>query len=252
MTRISGQIQIDAASVEENVEIVIKSANVISDLARSFTRRAGGQVDMFEEKRGIFGEDTSVHQVVTSLLRNIFYGPLLGANWSNSQLAVCGAISASSSSSSSPPESLSTYASSNNIKESKLLPDITVYAFVRSIRFDLLAVEVKPPGSGKGDDDKKRKVATEMHIMLDKLVDKRIESPSVCGISVDVNNIDISEFFTQQAKCSTYILDLKYDGIYRLVELGSFELPSSINDVSKAKQCLAAFLQLKVIVTIFL
>ena len=43
------------------------------------------------------------------------------------------------------------------------------------------------------------------------------------------------------------MLGLKYDRIYRLVELSSLELPSSINGLSKAKQYLASFLQLKVI-----
>lgn len=55
---------------------------------------------------------------------------------------------------------------------------------MRSVRFDLLAVEIKPPGSGEGDGDK-RKMATEMHLMLDELVDNRIERPVICGIVVD-------------------------------------------------------------------
>lgn len=81
MTKILGQMLVDAASVEdEKVEVAIKSANVISDLASTFTR-AGAQTEMYEEKRDAFGENTFVQQIVATWLRNIFYGPLLGSNW---------------------------------------------------------------------------------------------------------------------------------------------------------------------------
>ena len=46
-----GQILIEAASCTKNQSIAIKSANVIGDLARGFSRIAA-QEEMFEEKRG--------------------------------------------------------------------------------------------------------------------------------------------------------------------------------------------------------
>ncbi|KAI8141563.1 hypothetical protein BJV82DRAFT_169096 [Fennellomyces sp. T-0311] len=117
-----------------------------------------------------------------------------------------------------------------------MLPDFIVYAYVRSIRFDLLAVEIKPPESNKGEDDK-RKIARELHLMINALVDNGVESPIVCGISVD------------GFKCATYQMDLKYDGIYRLTELSQFELPSNMEELGKSKRCLASFIKVQELIS---
>ncbi|KAI8141564.1 hypothetical protein BJV82DRAFT_169061 [Fennellomyces sp. T-0311] len=80
MMIILGQMLVEAASSPSNNDIAIKSANVIFDLTRGFARIAA-QVEMFEDKRGAYCEDTFVHQIVAPFLRNIFYGSLLGSHW---------------------------------------------------------------------------------------------------------------------------------------------------------------------------
>lgn len=67
---------------------------------------------------------------------------------------------------------------------SKISPDYTLYAFIRDIRCDLLVVEVKQPNSGNGFIDEK-KLPNEMKSMLDNLVERKIESPVVCGVIID-------------------------------------------------------------------
>lgn len=69
--------------------------------------------------------------------------------------------------------------------------------------------------------------------MLDKLVDLKIPSPMVCGIWVDGVN------------CYAYTMDLEYGGIYRMIEIGKFILPKTLQDVTKAKFILATLLKLK-------
>ncbi|KAF7722499.1 hypothetical protein EC973_003091 [Apophysomyces ossiformis] len=105
---------------------------------------------------------------------------------------------------------------------------------LHDLRFDLLTVQVKQPGSGQGQGDL-QKIAQEMKAMIDSMIDSlaktRIQSPVVCGIGVN------------GFECHTYKMDLGYDGIYRLIELDDVMVASSIDDLAKVKRILAALLK---------
>ncbi|KAG1501684.1 hypothetical protein G6F50_003234 [Rhizopus delemar] len=92
-------------------------------------------------------------------------------------------------------------------------PDWVVYIKSWTSRLDLAVLELKrPSGSNNGPVSDFVKLGRQMKTMLGKLVDIGVESPVVCGILVE------------GFKCSTYIMDLKYEATYRMIRLASFNL----------------------------
>ncbi|KAF7722497.1 hypothetical protein EC973_003089 [Apophysomyces ossiformis] len=239
---VLGSNMVKAAESTRNKEVLLKASNVLMDLTRQLTRQMQHhQLHQYQQYDGRYGEDTFVHQLISPFLNNIFYGPNLGYKWANSQLAACSTSPSTASAQStsprslaaesrlsSPSESLASESSDSSSKpiqkkKKKYLPDYTLYAYVRDLRFDLLTVEIRQPGTGQGQGDL-QKIAQEMKMMIDSLVENGIESPIVC--SIWVNGFE----------CHTYKMDLKYDGVYRLIELDNFTLVSSIEDLAKVFQ----------------
>ncbi|CAO3651980.1 unnamed protein product [Cunninghamella blakesleeana] len=211
-----GKMMVKAA--ESGNDLFMKSVNVIVDLSKQLLRQQN-------KSPKYFGEDTFIHKLVAPFIDNIFYGPHLGFKWANARLATC-------ISSSSQPQSQSSPSLSK-----RLLPDFTLFCDIFNFRYDLLVIEVKPPGNSNAYDDF-FKVVTEMHYMLDKLVGIGAESPKVCGIWI--NGMEVH----------TYSLSIDYNGIYALVELDEFSLPSTIDQLYNIKKCLKSFFRLKEIITI--
>jgi hypothetical protein len=65
----------------------------------------------------------------------------------------------------------------------KLYPDFKLQVNIKSFKFDLFVVEIKPPGSSLALYDQ-RKLAYELKTMIDHLVHAGIPSPVVCGLWV--------------------------------------------------------------------
>jgi hypothetical protein len=107
-----------------------------------------------------------------------------------------------------------------------------MYTVINNIRFDVFAIKVEPPGQTRCLTDQ-RKIGYELQKMIDALVDACIPSPIVCGVSVDVKT------------CSTYKMDLKYNGLYRLIELDTFQLPTTMEDIMKARRIFSMLMKLK-------
>jgi Na+/glutamate symporter len=76
-------------------------------------------------------------------------------------------------------------------------------------------------------------IGYELQKMIDTLVDANIPSPVVCGVWVDGKT------------CSTYKMDLKYNGLYRLIELDAFQLPTTMEDIMKARKIFSMLMKLK-------
>jgi hypothetical protein len=170
-------------------------------------------------------EDTFVHSSIAPLLNNTFYGDQLESFWANKQLVYSSAsptaeMSPEQPSSSSPTTEKSL--SSKSSKASKKRPDFTTYASFRGNQYDLFVMEVKPPRSTLGEDDF-TKLAKEMMVMLNKLVALRMRDPTVYGIWIDGFTV------------TTLSMDLKSDGLYRLVELDTFELMKTVDDLASIK-----------------
>ncbi|KAI7846735.1 hypothetical protein BDC45DRAFT_542594 [Circinella umbellata] len=124
-----------------------------------------------------------------------------------------------------------------------LLPASATYSKVQSMapsayidthgeKFDVVAMEVKPPESSFRYDDMP-KIRLEMQKMLSHLVDFRCEGLVVCGVLVDGYN------------CKTMSMDIKYNGIYRLIEQDKFTLLRSSEDLVKIKHIVSSFTKLK-------
>lgn len=80
--------------------------------------------------------------------------------------------------------------------------------------FDLLAVEIKPPGKSSNCQVQSDfiKMGKEMKCMLDCLINAGVDAPVTCGLLVE------------GFKCTTYSMQLKADGVYLMVEHGQSHL----------------------------
>ncbi|CAO3639221.1 unnamed protein product [Cunninghamella echinulata] len=157
------------------------------------------------------GEDTFVHRYLSPYLENLYSGSRLGKKWASKQL-----------------ESSTTTAT-------KYLPDFTLFINICGLVFDLMVVEVKKPNDCRNIMDMP-KIGAEMKNLLNELVNYKVESPVVVGLWV-------SGFF-----CKSYKMDLSYNGVYRLVQLDEFELPHTIDDITKSSTIISCFLKMKNII----
>lgn len=146
-------------------------------------------------------------------------------------------ISSSSTPSTSSPTSASTPEMSPVSMNSRLQPDFTSYASVFGHRFDLFVVEIKPPNSSLGRHDF-IKLAKEMMSILNRLIRLRLESPLVCGLWIDGHH------------CEALKMDLRVNGVYRLIELDNFELPKLIDDLTKVRTIVQKLLKIKRLIDI--
>ncbi|CAO3588587.1 unnamed protein product [Absidia cylindrospora] len=104
--------------------------------------------------------------------------------------------------------------------------------------FDLLAVEVKSIGkssSGQPQSDL-IKLGKEMKRMAGWLVDTGIDKFVVGGMLIE------------GVSCSTYIMDLSYDGVYRMTQFADFYLLRVPSDIMLVPGIMEYIMQLKIIV----
>ncbi|ORX45539.1 hypothetical protein DM01DRAFT_1275528, partial [Hesseltinella vesiculosa] len=72
--------------------------------------------------------------------------------------------------------------------------------------------------------------------MVNNLIRLGLESPVVCGLWVDGYH------------CECLKMDLRANGLYRLVELDNFDLPKSIDDLTKVQAITQKLLKVKMLI----
>ncbi|KAG1050497.1 hypothetical protein G6F43_007233 [Rhizopus delemar] len=233
-----GSLLISASNTKST--ILVDAAHILISLTRTMlTHRK-------QPKRG--AEDTFAHRFVAPFLNNIFYGNNLESLWANSQMAHAFHQESSSSSTwTSSPVSPSSSSASSSLSVShsvatpsistigRLQPDFTSSASVLGHRIDLFVVEIKPPNSSSGHHDFV-KLAKEMMLMINQLIRLGLESPIVCGLWID------------GYYCISLKMDLRANGIYRLVEVDKFELPKSTDDLTKVRTITQKLLKIKMLI----
>ncbi|CAG8485652.1 1505_t:CDS:10 [Paraglomus occultum] len=169
-------------------------------------------------------EDTFVHEALAPVLSPFFVNEFLICDWSTDILE----------SSANRKKKLDP-----SLKGRGRKPDLTVSIYVINNRKEnVLVTEVKSPKyRGKKLPDL-IKLGNEMKDSLDKMVDDGIftEDVVVCGILV------------HGLLCSAYAMDLKYDGVYRMILLGRFYLPRDHNDFGVFPRTIEILMQVKKLV----
>ncbi|KAI9271559.1 hypothetical protein BDA99DRAFT_500379 [Phascolomyces articulosus] len=170
-------------------------------------------------------EDTHVHAHVTPVINAIFTkDSQFIYNWANTSLEATRNISTSSVGN-----------SVDGSEVERLLPDFMASVKVQGRVFDLLAVEVKPPKKGGHD---LQKLGRELKIMIDALVTAKVANPIVCGIVVEGSSV------------RTYMLQLRYNGIYEMIQLQDVDLITKYSQLSQLPLIIAAFTQVKTIISL--
>ncbi|KAI8329622.1 hypothetical protein BC941DRAFT_193891 [Chlamydoabsidia padenii] len=77
-----------------------------------------------------------------------------------------------------------------------------------------------------------------MMSILNRLIRLGLESPLVCGLWIDGHH------------CEALKMDLRANGVYRLIELDNFELPKSIDDLTKVRTIVQKLLKIKRLIDI--
>ncbi|KAI8967535.1 hypothetical protein BDF20DRAFT_840088 [Mycotypha africana] len=94
-----------------------------------------------------------------------------------------------------------------------MIPDFVLYLdTLTATKFELFVVEEKKPGNfsnGHLETDL-IKFEKEMQLALDKLIEKKVKDPEVVALIVE------------GYKVTTFKMDLRYNGQYRMIELSSF------------------------------
>ncbi|CAO3631393.1 unnamed protein product [Cunninghamella blakesleeana] len=72
--------------------------------------------------------------------------------------------------------------------------------------------------------------------MLNILVEFGVENSRTCGLWVN------------GFKCTLFTMDLCYNGVYRFIEVGNFELPKCMNDIIKTRAIITSLLKIRDIV----
>ncbi|KAJ8651880.1 hypothetical protein O0I10_012549 [Lichtheimia ornata] len=116
-------------------------------------------------------------------------------------------------------------ANSSLASNSKIRPDFTLHATLLGHRYDMFMVEVKPLQSPLTESDFIN-LAKDLMCMLNKLVGLQVPGPAVHGMWVDGMQVQ------------TFKMDLVANGMYRLVEMDSFELVRSFDDLSRMRAIL--------------
>ncbi|RUP45547.1 hypothetical protein BC936DRAFT_148032 [Jimgerdemannia flammicorona] len=105
-------------------------------------------------------------------------------------------------------------------------PDFSVFTSAKNKKEFLFVTEVESPkhrgpeGLFNGLFNDKAKLGNLMKDSLDKVIDDGVENKDVvvCGL------------LKQGLRCSLYAIDLRYDGVYRMITLGRFFLPRDNHD----------------------
>ncbi|KAI9262206.1 hypothetical protein BDA99DRAFT_438660, partial [Phascolomyces articulosus] len=110
--------------------------------------------------------------------------------------------------------------------------DATISILVNEEDIRTLVVEVKSPT--KTNEQDFLKLAIEMKIMLDSMIERYICDPVVCDVLVQGFTVRI------------FKMDLEYDRVYRFIHIHTCYLPRSKDDMNVLQGTLETLFQLKV------
>jgi len=170
-----------------------------------------------------FTEDTFVHEILAPILSPFFNNKLLICGWSTDELDA----------------SIHRKRKFDPSLQRGRVPDFTVSTSAKNKKQHLLVAEVKSPKhSSKALPDDLVKLGNEMKDSLDKMLDDGIDARDmvICGLHV------------QGLRCSLFTMDLKYDGVYRMILLDRFYLPRDHYDFILFQKAAEVLMQAKLIV----
>ncbi|KAI8381205.1 uncharacterized protein BYT42DRAFT_613006 [Radiomyces spectabilis] len=111
------------------------------------------------------------------------------------------------------------YVDNSTGMSTSLKPDYVMYTEAGVTNFELLFIEIKNwPSKGIKEETDTIKLGKEMKLGIDKLVDEGVEDPMTVGMIVE------------GCHAKTYYMDLRFDGLYRMVEICQFDLPTNRGD----------------------
>ncbi|CAJ0764273.1 9470_t:CDS:10, partial [Entrophospora sp. SA101] len=116
------------------------------------------------------------------------------------------------------------------------IPDFSVSYSYKNRKVDLLVVEVKPPNKVFAD---LVKLGNELKDVLDKAAED-----GIC-----CNNLRVCGLLVEGFQCSFYIMDLKYEAVYRIIHVGKFFLPCNFYNLDTAPTTIEIMMQMKHIFT---
>ncbi|CAG8580638.1 1362_t:CDS:10 [Funneliformis caledonium] len=124
--------------------------------------------------------------------------------------------------------------------------DFSIYTQIQSNKYYLLVSEIKPTRymSSKETnfvDFDLIKIGNEMKNMLDKCIKNGVKTKdlSICSILVE------------GFQCSVFVMDLKFDAIYRMILLGKFFLPQNVHNLNVLSIAIEELMQIKQINNLF-
>ncbi|CAG8616168.1 1962_t:CDS:10 [Funneliformis mosseae] len=119
-------------------------------------------------------------------------------------------------------------------------PDFELHISMNQRKENLLVLEIKPTNHARPNKDTLNdlvKLANELKDCIDKIINDGIsDNVTVCGILVE------------GCKCTFYIMDLQYDALYRMIQLGVFYLPRDRHDFCVINNALEVLLHAQDIV----
>jgi len=119
-------------------------------------------------------------------------------------------------------------------------PDFMVSTASGQCKAHLLIAEVKPEGHHVADSGPWNdlvKLGNELKDTIDEIIEHGVEATEVCGLLV------------QGFRCDLFVMDLKFDGLYRMIRVGRFYLPRDRHNFSVLPDAIEVLLQGKRIVT---
>lgn len=130
----------------------------------------------------------------------------------------------------------------------KYMPDFTAAVTYHNRTFDLFATEVKKPKQQRMD---LHKLGSMLKVMLNDLVEARIQDPVVCGMIVDGKSSVLCNSFNPYSirlglKAKTYRMELRGKHQYAMIEMASFRLPEETSDFIYIPDATEALLQIHV------
>ncbi|CAG8592853.1 4605_t:CDS:10 [Paraglomus occultum] len=122
--------------------------------------------------------------------------------------------------------------------------DFSAYTQIKGNRYYLLVSEIK---SARYISSKKVnfvdcdlvKIGNEMKDMLDKCIEDGAKT----------RDLTICSMLVEGFQCSVFVMDLKFDAIYRMILLGKFFLPQNIHNLSVLPTAIEELMQIKDIVS---
>ncbi|KAI9489605.1 hypothetical protein BDB00DRAFT_770325, partial [Zychaea mexicana] len=200
MMKIS-QMNIDEAktlvrkwAVEDDSEETTLYQDILRDMVKSYS-------DVYDPSK--INEDTFVKDTLTPILKNYFLNDqLISTEGANGEII-------------GSKERKKVFGSESGGKRG----DFIVYTCDGAKSQLLCLMECKPPRAGNSDD------LFKAANCLKDCIDKSVRD------GVDCNDLELYAIVSEGYCCRVLCLDLKYHGMYRLVDVGTFYIPTSINNM---------------------